>query len=870
MRRLGSVVFYFLGVTVLAALVLLGLWGRGTWSERTRPAASEAGTVAPAPAAVEEDRFFLLRDGRAQAVIVIPDDAGVMNRYAAEVLAVHLEKAGGERLPIVAEDELSTAPALPHRIFLGPTQAARAAGFAVDELGEEEAVVEVRGDDLFMVARREEEWPEAQWIESRRSSGELFAVYGFLDRRLGVRWLWPGELGTYVPRRGTVGLPGDFAADVRPAFSVRGLRWNAVRDYVFRGKEYPAEAERLWFSREGLQKYGQALRDFMRRHRDTGTTRLPRVGHDMANLWDEFGARHPEWFVLNSAGEHGPEPDASSFARKNVNVRVSSAGLRDYLVNEYWDGSDDLSLAQADARQMCYHPESLALYGPQPDLSKVPEAVRGYYEPYFMSNAYADFWQDIQSRMAERNPNATVTTHLYHHYFPAPTSGIKLNDRIVGTFAPWFDERIDRFPMADDVFDWIKAQWNGWQETGLRMVFRPNHLHKGNYMPYLNMRQTGEMVRFVGNHGAEGFDYDTLTGQWAVQGPETYLHFRYLTRPDLSVEEILDEYYEAFGPAGEAVREYFDYWENYTLSLIRAGNFNRLRRTGDRAGRGHGELLDTHLVFPSEAFGPAQEILAKAAAAAATSDDPDYARRVRFLELGLEHARKVVALSEAFDGQHTLPEGSPRTGQAVEALRELIAFRKEHEDWFFSDYIYLGGDLKGPGWSWNVLPLLSMMDHGLTAGMSIRPLPEAGWRWREDPDGQGESAGWQKPETDAGDWKRFAMAESGADSSDEAGIVWYRLDWRAGRDDPPEGKVLLQLAEAGGGARVWLNGEPVAKPEDGSAAPTMVDVTPVYRRGGVNSLVFAVTGGSGGAAFHPPVNLLFAQPAEELDLDPNF
>jgi hypothetical protein len=892
--HLRSVLFFFLGAAVLAALVSLGVWGWGKWSERTKidravtevvaqeaqeaqeepeAAVTEAAPVAAAtPAAVEEDRFFLLRDGRAQAVIVIPDDAGVMNRYAAEELAVHLEKAGGERLPIVAESELSSAPALPHRIFLGPTQAARAAGFAVDELGEEEAVVEVKGDDLFMVARREKKWPKEQWIESRRSSGELFAVYDFLDRRLGVRWMWPGELGTYVPSRGTVGLPGDFAADVRPAFAVRRIRWPDVRDYAFRGA-YPPEAERFWFSREGMVNYGTALRDFMRRHRDTGGTGMPRLSHDMAKLWETHGKEHPEWFVLNSVGEHGHEPDASSFARRHVNVRVSSAGLRDYLVNEHWDGSDHLSLGQADARQMCYHPESIAMYGPQPDLSTVPEAVRGYYQPYFMSNVYADFWKDIQSRMAERNPNATVTTHLYHWYFPAPTSGIKLNDRIVGTFCPWFDERIDRFPLEDDVYEWIKAQWRGWQETGIRLIFRPNHLHKGNYMPYLSMRQTGDMLHFVGNHGATGFDHGRLTGQWAVHGPETYLHFRYLTRPDLSVEEILDEYYEGFGPAGEAVREYFDYWENYTLSLIRAGNFNRLRRTGDRAERGHGELLDTHLVFPPEAFVPARAILDKAAAAAATSDDPDYVRRVKFLELGLEHALKVVALSTAFDGEHTLPEGSPRAAQAAEVLRELIAFRKDHEDWFFSDYIYLSGDLKGPSWSWNVRPLLALIDQGVSAGTVIRPLPKGGWRWREDPDGQGESAGWQNPETSAGDWERVELAESGKSPGDGSGTVWYRLDWRAGRDDPAEGKVSVQLKEMGGAARVWLNGELVGTRETEAAAsgqPLTLDVTTSYRRGGVNNLVVEVTRESKGDGLRAPVNLLFAKPAEELDLDPNF
>jgi hypothetical protein len=38
---------------------------------------------------------------------------------------------------------------------------------------------------------------------------------------------------------------------------------------------------------------------------------------------------------------------------------------------------------------------------------------------------------------------------------------------------------------------------------------------------------------------------------------------------DKTVEEILDEYYEAFGPAKASVKEYFDYWERVTEPITR-------------------------------------------------------------------------------------------------------------------------------------------------------------------------------------------------------------------------------------------------------------------------------------------------------------
>ena len=38
-------------------------------------------------------------------------------------------------------------------------------------------------------------------------SGTLLGVYEVLEDYLGVRWLWPGDLGTYVPRRNTIVIP---------------------------------------------------------------------------------------------------------------------------------------------------------------------------------------------------------------------------------------------------------------------------------------------------------------------------------------------------------------------------------------------------------------------------------------------------------------------------------------------------------------------------------------------------------------------------------------------------------------------------------------------------------------------------------------
>src|SRR6186713_1461399 len=75
--------------------------------------------AAPAPIAI-------IRDGRANAAIVTPDQPGAVETYAAEELVYHLAKATGVTLSIVTESAAERTEA--GRIYLGDTRAARAAG----------------------------------------------------------------------------------------------------------------------------------------------------------------------------------------------------------------------------------------------------------------------------------------------------------------------------------------------------------------------------------------------------------------------------------------------------------------------------------------------------------------------------------------------------------------------------------------------------------------------------------------------------------------------------------------------------------------------------------------------------------------------
>ena len=109
--------------------------------------------------------------------------------------------------------------------------------------------------------------------------------------------------------------------------------------------------------------------------------------------------------------------------------------------------------------------------------------------------------------------------------------------------------------MSEKSLNVIRRGWLGWGKTGAKTHYRPNYLLSGYTIPALDVEQSGEMFRFGAKNGMVGFDFDSLSGYWATKGPTLYMHMRLSNDPDLTIEEILKEYYSAFGPASELDRK---------------------------------------------------------------------------------------------------------------------------------------------------------------------------------------------------------------------------------------------------------------------------------------------------------------------------
>lgn len=426
-------------------------------------------------------------------------------------------------------------------MYVGMTKAARRQGIVAEELPPEAFVMRSVGTDLIVVGEEDEGDPVSP---KNSKSGTLFGVYELLERSLGVRWLWPGELGTYVPAADTVTLD---AVDVTiaPRLAFREIGWSRVRAAATQKNVSLTDVEKvLGFSPDRLVRYGHDLQDFLRRHRMGGMDRKPSTNHHFTGWWDRYGAKHPEWFMMHEDGTRGPSRASGT---QHVPMCVSNPDLHRFIVSR-WDGKSAIRLGEVDWPDACRCLACRAWDGPRPDplpdflVSQADSGspgsgllqrqrghvLRGFYDPMCTSDRYARFWSVIRQMAAERNPEAVVTTYIYYGYFPAPVTDVELGQHVFGEFVPWGNpQHTDFFPMRDEAFAWLKEQWLGWRRTGLRLAYRPNYLHDGWVMPLVETHQSAEFFRFAVEHGMEGSRFDSLTGQWAAQGPKLYIHVRW-------------------------------------------------------------------------------------------------------------------------------------------------------------------------------------------------------------------------------------------------------------------------------------------------------------------------------------------------------
>ncbi len=723
-------------------------------------------TTAPLAAQVT-----LVQNGTPQSVILTkPSPSGYVLK-AAQDLQQHLQRMSGALVPISTVGTEASYPGM-RFIYVGASTATTAAGINLTGLPLEHYTIRTVNNHLYLVGRDggQDDWADL----SDCQPGTLFATSHLLGEVLGVRWLWPGELGTFVPQQSTITVPA-LNLTAGPTMAQRkyrtpriGTYLNGLTSYGFGVPVLPTDpARRLAIASDEL---------LWLRHLRMGTRKSPSFGHSFTQWWSQYGATHPEYFAQLLAGRTHPHPAAD-----RVKTHANSAAVWQQRIDDWVaaGAGSILNICPNDSRSHCVCAACLSWDRP----SQAPDVVFDSSDAH-LGDRYARFYSEIATRVKAINPNTIVYGYAYDVYRNAPVDAT-LPDNVAIAYIPGTASATLPAQMAEN-----EANITGWIARGCQhMYLRPNWMLSAHAGPFWPTRRLGEhFKRLMATGYFEGFDSDSSCGSYASFGFYYYFICRIIADPTLSIDAILDEYCAGFGSAAPQVRDYLTYWENFAYNQADAGNTEILGwATGMAAYPG---------AYTDRAFAGALQILAAADTALLPGETAARAR-IDFLRTACLHGR-LTAQAISLVSSTTPLSGNP---EAERAMRALLAFRDRNADGFalWREWM-IDRESFVPGMQSYWTSILATPDKGY--GSNVGALIETGGQVVMEAEhatanvpGTGTAAGstWQQVAGIAGASGAMMQALPNAGVATDTGTFGPRLDFKVDFRTPGTYYVFLHL-----------------------------------------------------------------------------
>lgn len=578
-------------------------------------AACAAAALLPAfPAHLAAAEFVLIDQGLAPAPIVVFEGAPPRTRDAAVTLADYIEKTCGAR-PELIDGEPKPLPE--RAVWVGVQPAVKRLFPKIDfDFRHPEETLIAAGAKHLVIAGRDR-WDPAHMEAKGRLAmktgiqqeyGTANAVYTFIQDKLGVRWLWPGEEDV-VPQQRVAFEP--FETRYHPQIRARGGMFQKLS--LGDNKE---GVDELWARFQRVQLDSLELLG----------------GHAFGLWWEKYHDEHPDYFALQPDGSHSPHPNPNNTKLCESNPAVWDRWLAD--VEEQLQANPTQRVFNASENDgydygHCVCEKCLAK--DHPDGEKFTWRWKGKSEEWpALSDRQVIFANTLARMLKRRYPDRDlfVQMHAYGYSRPAPIAVAPDDNVIISSVANFHmrgdGERDSRTKSMQQFADWAKKAKS--------LMWRPNlgspvGLSWG--MPDVAMTQAGEDFRFVADNHCIGLYFDLFWFHWATQGPHYYALAHLAWNPYVDVEALMDDYYRrGFGPAAAEVKDYWTLLERTRMEFVR-----------DKPSRQR--AYDIPEKYTPELLGKAESYLDRAASRLAGAG-AKYERRLDFVRSGLKYTRFVV------------------------------------------------------------------------------------------------------------------------------------------------------------------------------------------------------------------------------------
>jgi hypothetical protein len=464
--------------------------------------------------------------------IVLSSNPTEQEKKAAESFAASVKKSTGAEIPILLEATAkSDVKEGVVQIFIGDTSAARAEGLKASALPEETYRLIAKPGKVILVGRDR----NRETLHSVDSKPTTWALNQILDQYLGVRWLWPGKLGTYIPKSSSLFVP-QLDVTYQPDLMLRRLRliWSWMSGDVIKKSTLPqllSQEERDTLIAESVE--------WLENHQN-GQRGNIKYGHAFADWWDKYSKDHPDYFAVPPPGYQQPLPN-----EKSVKLRLSNPAVIEQIAKEYEEKGAPTIYNVCPNDGYGFDTSEETRKWDWPPNQNIDDIWIGKGN---LTARYIHFWNLLYKRLKQINPDVVLISYAYASYrIPPPTPAVEAS-LILGI--------VDSYSAYDT--------WNEWKSRNVRMILRPNWWVVGADAPHIPLQKTADFLKFTRANNLIGIDKDSIGGYWATQGVNYYLMARLIERPNLAKDQIVDEYASAFGPAREKIKQYIAYWEGIT------------------------------------------------------------------------------------------------------------------------------------------------------------------------------------------------------------------------------------------------------------------------------------------------------------------
>ncbi|MFH1742936.1 MAG: DUF4838 domain-containing protein, partial [bacterium] len=549
----------------------------------------------------------LVRNGEPVSVIVTADRPSASVSEGAEDLQNWLRKSSGAIVPIKAESAIGKE-STEGIILVGDTQRTRSLGINPDKFGLEEIVIQTFPQTLVIIG--DDERPDGYPLK-----GTVLAVSAFADQILGIRLLWPGDLGEIVPRQSTIEIE---TVDIRekPVLVERSLR------NLLYNKAIHSKIDALGWDHDQFRSMDGRADEWFRFHRIGGSFH-GRYGHAFGDYWERFHEEHPDWFALQPDGTRdNSQPEHARYSSHRL--CISNPGLieraaRDAIKKLKADPTlDCASVSPNDGgpQTFCLCKKCESWDAPEGKTIYM-DSKEGRIPHVSLTDRFVRFYSEVAKIVAEEMPDRYIGAYAYHHYTEAPIHA-RLHPNVIIGFVPE-----TKMYMNEAEREEVRENWLKWSEKAEHLFVRPNYLSGMHALPTVIVHRLAEDFRFYQDHKNLHTDLDCSYEHWATNGLNYYVAAKLLWNPYRDVDEIVEEYcVVGFGPAAKSIHRYFEEIERITNEIA----VERRSPDSDTVAR----------YYNDEILGGLNKILDEAERAAAS--DKIVPRRIAFLRQGLEYA----------------------------------------------------------------------------------------------------------------------------------------------------------------------------------------------------------------------------------------